>query len=59
MNAIHERLELQEIPAAARKMAAEAIGIDGHIDTVQPVLVMGEDLGRPAKHRRTRGNHGC
>jgi hypothetical protein len=30
----------------ARKLAAEAIGIDSHIDTVQRVLVMGEDLGK-------------
>src|ERR1700752_5514790 len=34
-----------DIPARARKLAAEAIGIDSHIDTVQRVLVMGEDLG--------------
>lgn len=46
MNATLERLELEEIPAAARKLAAEAIGIDSHIDTVQRVLVMGEDLGK-------------
>jgi membrane dipeptidase len=30
----------------AREAAASAIGIDSHIDTVQRVLVMGEDLGR-------------
>src|SRR6202042_1841925 len=36
----------QEIPLRARKLAAEAIGIDSHIDTVQRVLVMGEDLGK-------------
>lgn len=30
--------------AHARKLAAESIGIDSHIDTVQRVLVMGEDL---------------
>ena len=30
----------------ALKLAAEAIGIDSHIDTVQRVLVMGEDLGK-------------
>jgi membrane dipeptidase len=35
-----------KIPARARKLAAEAIGIDSHIDTVQRVLVMGEDLGK-------------
>ena len=32
--------------AAARKLQAKTIGIDAHIDTVQRVLVMGEDLGR-------------
>jgi membrane dipeptidase len=36
----------QKIPLRARKLAAEAIGIDSHIDTVQRVLVMGEDLGK-------------
>ena len=36
--------ELSDIPSRARKLAAEAIGIDSHIDTVQRVLVMGEDL---------------
>jgi membrane dipeptidase len=35
-----------KIPLRSRKLAAEAIGIDSHIDTVQRVLVMGEDLGR-------------
>jgi len=39
-------LNAQEIPQRARKLAAEAIGIDGHIDTVQRLLVMGEDLGK-------------
>jgi membrane dipeptidase len=39
-------LNAQEIPQLARKLAAEAIGIDGHIDTVQRLLVMGEDLGK-------------
>ena len=38
--------ELGDILARARKLAAEAIGIDSHIDTVQRVLVMGEDLGK-------------
>jgi len=28
----------------ARELAAEVIGIDSHIDTIQRVLVMGEDL---------------
>jgi membrane dipeptidase len=46
MNASHEQLQPQEIPASARKLAAEAIGIDSHIDTIQRVLVMGEDLGK-------------
>jgi membrane dipeptidase len=45
VNAIHERLEVQEIPEPARKLAVKAIGIDSHIDTIQRVLVMGEDLG--------------
>jgi hypothetical protein len=31
----------QKIPLRARTLAAEAIGIDSHIDTVQRVLVMG------------------
>src|SRR5580698_4597371 len=34
------------IPLRARRLAAEAIGIDSHIDTVQRLLVMGEDLGK-------------
>ena len=29
---------IDEVPARARKLAAEAIGIDSHIDTVQRVL---------------------
>src|SRR5580692_4268495 len=41
-----EQLTPEKIPARARKLAAEAIGIDSHIDTVQRVLVMGEDLGK-------------
>jgi membrane dipeptidase len=32
--------------AAARKVLADSIGIDSHIDTVQRVLVMGEDLAK-------------
>lgn len=32
--------------ARARKLMAEAIGIDSHIDTIQRVLVMAEDLGK-------------
>jgi membrane dipeptidase len=35
-----------DLAARARKLAAEAIGIDSHIDTVQRILVMGEDLGK-------------
>jgi membrane dipeptidase len=38
--------ELNNIRARAHRLAAEAIGIDSHIDTVQRVLVMGEDLGK-------------
>jgi hypothetical protein len=38
--------QLSDIPARARKLAAKAVGIDSHIDTVQRVLVMGEDLGK-------------
>lgn len=36
----------KQIAAKAQKLATEAIGIDSHIDTVQRVLVMGEDLGK-------------
>jgi membrane dipeptidase len=36
----------KKISARALKLAAEAVGIDSHIDTVQRVLVMGEDLGK-------------
>src|ERR1700735_1796746 len=36
----------QTIPLRAHSRAAGAIGIDSHIDTVQRVLVMGEDLGK-------------
>jgi len=46
MRAILERPNPKDIPAAAQKLAAESIGIDGHIDTVQRALVMGEDLGK-------------
>src|ERR1700743_2525191 len=41
-----EVLTQRKISARALKLAAEAIGIDSHIDTVQRVLVMGEDLGK-------------
>jgi len=41
-----ELITHQTIPLRARKLAAEAIGIDSHIDTVQRILVMGEDLGK-------------
>ena len=41
-----ELITHQKIPLRARTLAAEAIGIDSHIDTVQRVLVMGEDLGK-------------
>jgi hypothetical protein len=48
MRASPEHLGPKQIPAAARKLAAEAIAIaiDCHIDTVQRVLGMGEDLGK-------------
>ena len=36
----------QDEMARARNLAAEVIGIDSHIDTLQRVLVMGEDLGK-------------
>jgi membrane dipeptidase len=35
-----------DFAAHARKLAAESIGIDSHIDTVQRVLVMDEDLSK-------------
>src|SRR5580698_1715793 len=41
-----EQLTPKKITGRARKLAAEAIGIDSHIDTVQRLLVMGEDLGK-------------
>jgi membrane dipeptidase len=41
-----EPLTRRKISPRALKLAAEAIGIDSHIDTVQRVLVMGEDLGK-------------
>src|ERR1700733_8960172 len=41
-----QRRKLDDIPARARKIASEAIGIDSHIDTVQRILVMDEDLAR-------------
>src|SRR5580698_2765123 len=41
-----ELIKHKTIPLRARKLATEAIGIDSHIDTVQRVLVMGEDLGK-------------
>ena len=44
-NLTHRR-KLDDIPARARKIASEAIGIDSHIDTVQRILVMDEDLAR-------------
>lgn len=43
---VSEKSEPQDISARAHKLAAEAIGIDSHIDTVQRILVMGEDLGK-------------
>jgi membrane dipeptidase len=44
--AARARSRLKDIPAHARRLAAEAIGIDSHIDTVQRILVMGEDLSK-------------
>ena len=32
--------------ARARQLMAGAVGVDSHIDTIQRVLVMGEDLGK-------------
>jgi membrane dipeptidase len=43
---VREKSRSDDIAACARKIAAEAIGIDSHIDTVQRVLVMDEDLGK-------------
>jgi membrane dipeptidase len=40
-----EQAKPRDLLVAARALAAETIGIDSHIDTVQRVLVMGEDLG--------------
>jgi membrane dipeptidase len=40
-----EPLPLEHFMAPAQKLMANALGIDSHIDTVQRVLVMGEDLG--------------
>ena len=39
------RLESEDALTIARRILAEAVGIDSHIDTIQRVLVMGEDLG--------------
>jgi len=44
MKAVQEQPE--QVPVLAKKLAVQAIGIDSHIDTVQRVLVMGEDLGK-------------
>jgi membrane dipeptidase len=43
---VTHRRNLDDIPERARKIASEAIGIDSHIDTVQRVLVMDEDLSK-------------
>lgn len=37
---------LDDMLVPARKLMAEAIGVDSHIDTIQRVLVIGEDLGQ-------------
>src|SRR5262245_65756750 len=39
------RLESEDALTMARRILAETVGIDSHIDTIQRVLVMGEDLG--------------
>jgi len=39
------RLESEDALTIARRILAEAVGIDSHIDTIQRVLVMSEDLG--------------
>jgi membrane dipeptidase len=44
--ATRKRPRSNDIAARARKLTAEAIGIDSHIDTVQRILVMDEDLGK-------------
>jgi membrane dipeptidase len=36
----------RDIFVRARQLSRKAIGVDSHIDTVQRVLVMGEDLGK-------------
>jgi len=46
MKAHHQQRELEDIPAPARQLAAEAIGIDSHIDAIQRVLVMDRDLAK-------------
>jgi membrane dipeptidase len=43
---VREEPRSNGLAARARKLADEAIGIDSHIDTVQRILVMGEDLGK-------------
>jgi len=43
---MRQQRKRDDLPARARKIASEAIGIDSHIDTVQRVLVMNEDLGK-------------
>ncbi|MGA3132415.1 MAG: hypothetical protein ABSD59_16530 [Terracidiphilus sp.] len=43
MNTARQQLEMTEIPPPAWELVAEATGIDGHIDTIQRVLVMGEE----------------
>jgi len=41
-----DQANVEDMIALARKLMAEALGIDSHIDTIQRVLVMGEDLGQ-------------
>ena len=47
-----DRLDDEARLARARKVLAEAVGIDSHIDTIQRVLVMEENLGE-------RHDQGC
>jgi membrane dipeptidase len=41
-----DQANVEDTLAIARKVMADALGIDSHIDTIQRVLVMDEDLGQ-------------
>ncbi len=43
---LHAEANQEDTLARARKLMAEAVGIDSHIDTIERILVMGEDLGK-------------